>query len=316
MKSKFKHMVVTHADFDGIASMINVYNIVEYPLSNFQYYVVGYHSIDKILTGLKRDTFDVLWILDIRLTKEQINILKNCTCQRIIWVDHHVYDFDVDVYISECGLNIKFIYDQTISACKATNNFIAKHWKYSASICKEFCDLGDIYDMWRKDDPRFKEAYAINDLYWEYKYEKFFNIFKDGYSLLPEDKAMILHIHNERKAYEEDTIANHLQFNKEYGIAYVLNPKCKHINHISLVYPAKLFVILKEIADNYIAYSIRMYDPDLLLTMQEVFDIIKKSGVIVNTCGGHETIGGIQIPIEENEKFLETINMIFERKLK
>lgn len=314
--STLKHLVVTHADFDGIASAINVYNIVADPQSNFQYYVANYHNISKILYNLKRDKFDVLWILDLNLTREQIDLLKLYDCQKIIWIDHHQYEYDVKEYIKTIPkFRCLFIHDKTKSACRLTNEFISANWEKAALRCKELCDLGDIYDMWRTVNPRFIEAYSINDLYWEYKYEKFFNVFKDGYHLIPEDKATILAIHNERREYEADTIANYIQHNKEYDIAYVLNPKCNHINHITLVYPAKYYVILKKVDEKSIAYSIRIYDSELGLTIQEVFAIIKKSGIVMENYGGHEQIGGIQIPIEENRKFLESINSIFEGKL-
>jgi oligoribonuclease NrnB/cAMP/cGMP phosphodiesterase (DHH superfamily) len=314
--SKHKHMVVTHGDFDGIASVVNVYNIIENPETSFQYFAVGYHSIDKVLKNLSKDTFDILWVLDLNLTKEQIDLLKNVTCKKIIWIDHHHYDFDVKEYIISSRLNCSFFHDESKSACIAVNDFITHNWPEAQKRCESFCVLGDIYDMWRKESPDWNKAYAINDLFWEYRYEKFFKKFKDGYSLDQEDKETITRIHKERNAYTEDTIENHLQFNEEAKIAYVLNPKCQHINHITLVYPANFYVIMKEFDDKRIAYSVRVYDLDFNLTLQEVFAIIKKEGVAVNTSGGHEKVGGIEIPFEENQKFLETINKIFEGKLK
>jgi oligoribonuclease NrnB/cAMP/cGMP phosphodiesterase (DHH superfamily) len=316
--SPYKSLVMTHADFDGIASLINVYNIVEAPEKNFQYYAADYHTIDKILQKIQKDTFDLLWILDLNLTKAQVDMLGQLTSyKKIIWIDHHHYEYDVKQYIKDKQiLDCVFIHDETISACLATNNFIEYNWPNAHETCKEFCKLGDIYDMWRTDNSRFNEAYAINDLYWEYKYEKFFNIFKDGYKLLPEDKALMLSIHNERKAYEEDTINNYSQFNEEFGIVYVLNPACKHVNHITLTIPNNFFVILKYITETSIGYSIRIYDPNFDLTLQDVFAIIKKSGTNVINSGGHSKVGGIQVALEDNQKFLETINTIFERKLK
>lgn len=316
--SPYKHVILTHMDFDGIASLINVYNIIDNPEKNFMYYAVGYHSIDKTLAKIKKDTFDILWILDLNLTREQVDIIKTFSgYKKIIWIDHHHYEYDVRECIREKkDFECVFIHDETISACLATNQFIAFNWPEAQKKCEEFCILGDVYDMWRRNHPKWKEAYAINDLFWEYKYEKFFKTFKDGYVLNTEDKAMIKQIHTERLEYEMDTIKNYIQHNVEYDIAYIFNPACKHINHITLTIVAKFYVILKEIREKSIAYSIRLYDPDFLLTLQEVFAIVKEKGILINTSGGHAKIGGIEIPIEENQKFLETINLIFERKLK
>ena len=317
--STLKHLVLTHMDYDGIASLVNIYNIIEDKENNFQYYAVGYHSIDKTLLKVKKDTFDVLWILDLNLTKEQIDIIKTYTnYNSIIWIDHHSYEFDVKAYIKETpGFRCFFVHDESKSACLATNEYIGQRWKEAQSRCAEFCYLGDLYDMWRTDNPRFNEAYAINDLFWEYRYEKFFNTFKTGYRLSSEDRNTILAIHKERKEYEADTMENYAQENEEYKILYVLNPKCKHINHITLAVPGKNFyVIIKEITETDIGYSIRIYDPEFNLTLQQVFAIMKKVGIEVNTSGGHEKVGGIQIPLKENEKFLETINGIFEGNIR
>jgi single-stranded DNA-specific DHH superfamily exonuclease len=314
-KSPLKHLILTHIDVDGMASMINVYNIIEDKANNFQYYAVGYHSIDKTLQNIKKETFDVLWILDLRITEAQLNVIKSYrNYKKIIWIDHHTYEYDVREAIGD--MDCVFIHDETMSACQATNSFISYNWPQAWSKCKELCYIGDIYDMWRTENPRFDEAYALNDLFWEYRYEKFFQTFKNGYSLSDEDRNTIEAIHKERTEYEADTMANFSQENEEFKILYVLNPACKHINHITLAVPDKNFyVILKEVNDKNVGYSLRIYNLDFNLTLQEVFAIIKKVGITVNTSGGHERVGGINIPLDQNDKFLEAINAIFEGTL-
>lgn len=315
--SPYKHVIMTHADVDGIFSVINIYNIIKDPEKNFLYYAVGYHSIDKTLQKIKKESFDILWILDINLTKEQIDVIKTFSgYKKIIHIDHHSYEFNVQEYIqSKQCFEYVFVHDESISACLGVNNFIASNYPDAQKRCEKLSQIGDVYDMWRKEDPRWNQAYAINDLYWEYRYEKFFLKFRDGYKLDQEDKETILRINKERNEYMEVTINKYLQFNEEYKIAYVLDPRCKHTNHITLVYPANFYVTIKEYNDKSIAYSIRVYDPDFNLTLQEVFAIIKKEGILINSSGGHPKVGGIEVPIEENQKFLECINQIFERKL-
>ena len=298
-------------DFDGIASIINVYNIIKNPEQNFMYFVVTYNSIEKVLNKVKKEEFDVLWILDINLTEEQLDIIKTFVgYKRIIHIDHHEYEYSVQDYME--GYLYHFVHDPSISACLATNNFIKSRWPKAQQKCEEFSILGNIYDTWIRSSPRFKEAYSINDLYWEYKYEKFFMKFRKGYKLDKEDISTIQSINTERHVYEMDTIKNHIIYNKKVDIAFVLNPKCKHINHITLTIDAKFFVILKEINEDSLAYSVRIYDPEFDLTLQDVFAIIKNNDIEVISSGGHAKVGGIEILKKDNSKFLDTINLIFE----
>jgi hypothetical protein len=174
--------------------------------------------------------------------------------------------------------------------------------------------LGDIYDMWRLEDSRFNQAHAINDLYWEFKYDKFFAKFKHGYHLDTECKETITRIQMERKAYVSETLEKYYTHNEEGSIVYIYNPACDHTNYFTLVVKANFYVILKEVKSNMLAYSIRVYDPDFNLTLQDVFANIKEKGINVITSGGHPKVGGITVGIEDNEKFLECINDIFERK--
>lgn len=309
-----KYLCLFHCDFDGALAGINIFNITKDPDKNFQYYVTGYQSISKKLEQIKRDTFDILFILDLNLTEEQCISLKDISCKKIVWIDHHSYSYSPNKIFKEHNINCTFIHDETVSASLITNRFIYRQCPDVAKKLFKISNLANVYDMWIKTDPQWNQAYAINDLFMEYKYEKFFNKFKNGYKLDDEDRDTITRIHTERNIYENDSIENHIQINHDYSIAYVLNPKCLYTNHITLVLDHKFYVILKGFNDKTIGYSIRIYDPEFDLTINQINDIlIKHIPELIG--GGHEKVGGISIPISENEKFLTLINLIFERKI-
>jgi single-stranded DNA-specific DHH superfamily exonuclease len=309
-----KHLVIGHADFDGMASIINVYNTIKDPENDFEYMVTGYNSIDKIISKLSKENYEILWILDINLTLEQLHDLKEYhSGSQIIWIDHHSYEYDVQKAILDLNLKCKFIHDHTISACLATNNFFVMPFTKAHMKCRKLSVLGDIYDMWRREDPRFLQAHAINDLYWEFKYAKFFSKFKDGYHLDDECKETITRIQMERKAYVSETMEKYYVHNHEADIVYIFNPACDHTNYFTLVIDAKFYVILKGVTEKQLSYSIRVYDPEFNLTLQDVFAMIKEKGINVITSGGHPKVGGITVTVDDNEKFLSTINDIFEK---
>lgn len=319
-----KYYVLSHYDLDGVVSAINIYQFKR-NFDNFQYCLTGYTSLDKKIKNLSREQFDVLWILDMNLKQEHIGKIyeaaQKAGAKQVIWIDHHVYEYDVKAEIAKYGDNPDwciFYYGKEKCAASLTNEFVHDNLKETKkwSEVTLLSEIANVYDMWKKTDSNWKTAYALNDLFWEYGFEKFFKKFKDGYLLDEEDLTTIEKIETERMEYVKETMGKFLIHNEEAKAVYIYNPECKHTNHFALVlYDVDYYVILKEHATDHYSYSIRLYNPDLSLTVQQVFDIIKKAGVTVIMCGGHDRVGSITIPPSENENFLETINAFFEGNL-
>jgi single-stranded DNA-specific DHH superfamily exonuclease len=319
-----KYYVLAHFDLDGIISTINVYQFKR-SFDNFQYCLTGYTSLDKKIKNLNREEFDVLWILDLNLTQEHIKniyeVFVKVGAKQVIWIDHHSYSYDVKAEIFKYGNDPSwciFHYEKDKCAALLTNEFLhdnlkdTKKWK-EVTILSE---ITNIYDMWKTSDTKWKRAYNLNDLFWEYGYEKFFTKFKDGYFLDTEEFNTMDKIDADRTEYVKNTINKYLIHNEKCKAVYIYNPECKYPNHFTLALSdVDYYVILKEHNTEFYSYSIRLYNYDVDLTVHQVFDIIKKAGVKVILCGGHDRVGSITIPPSENEKFLETINNFFEGKL-
>lgn len=315
-----KHMILSHYDLDGIVSVINIYNTITNK-DNFQYSLVGYTSLSKELNKLKKENFDVLWILDLNLKQEHIPILReiqnSTNCQKMIWIDHHTYEYDVREELDKYGVNCSFEFSKDICASLATNQFVSIFKPQISEISYSLSKVTDVYDMWRRNDSLWKESYALNDLFWEYGFEKFFKKFRNGYILDTEDIETIEKINIMRDDYVKETINKYMIWNEDCKAVYIFNPACKHTNHFQLVlYDVKYYVVLKEYSKEHIGYSVRLYDNDLNLTIQSLFGRIKEMGIKVLTSGGHEKVGSITVSYEDNEKFLDCINCIFEERNK
>lgn len=306
-----KHLVLTHADLDGVVSAINVYNMISSKSYNFQYIVTGYNSLDKKLKNLNREEYDILWITDLNLSKDNIKYLP--TDKHIIWIDHHSYEYDV--YEATKHLNIKIIHKKDDSSSMISFEYINEHYKLSNNVYN-LSLYADTYDTWKLTSKIWKQAYALNDLFWHYGYEKFFVNFRNGLYFKNEDLSAIEDVNKQRNEYIKDTLEKYIIFNEKFKIIYILNPQCKYINHFPLgLYDVDHFIIMKSFDKKSFSYSVRLYNSCPDLTVNNLFDKVKEQGVNVLISGGNSRVGSITVSYEDNEKFLEVLNNILEGEL-
>jgi oligoribonuclease NrnB/cAMP/cGMP phosphodiesterase (DHH superfamily) len=264
--------------------------------------------------NLKYDEFDILWVTDLNLRDYHIKILATLDCQKVIHFDHHIYEFNVMSLVkSYPEFDYIFEHDTSISSTLKVNRWLSSKFQSTKALTL-YSEYVNSYDMWNIADKKFEIGYALNDLYWEYGSEKYFNKFKYGLNFDDEDKQALITINNNRNEYIEDSMNNFSIVNEEASVLYIFNPKGKYTNHFTIVNNYKYYVILKEVDnEEEISYSIRLRG-DVGLTIQSLFDIIKKMGIDVRSSGGHKTVGSITFPKLQNELFLESINSIFEEQ--
>jgi oligoribonuclease NrnB/cAMP/cGMP phosphodiesterase (DHH superfamily) len=311
-----KHLILSHYDLDGIGCVINIYNSIKNKERDFQYLLGGYTSLSKKIKKLEKETADVLWITDLNLKEEHIKSLHDVyiklNLKKIIMIDHHVYEYNLTALIESYGFDGNFISIIDKTKCASLLTLEVLHQINPNHNYSDLYDLNgmiNIYDTWMKTDKDWNNAYGLNDLFWEYNFEKFFSKFKYGYKLDDEDKKIINDLKKDRELYVKDTIDNYFAGSDETSTVFILNPACKYTNHFTLVFKdVKNYVILKQCQEDQFSYSIRLYNEDLNLTIQELFAIIKQMGINVITSGGHDKVGAITISYDDNEKFLEAIS--------
>lgn len=307
-----KHYILTHSDLDGLACVINIVNYLPIQTTEFQYKPCGYNYLTKIVKDLEREEFDCLWITDINLTEEQLKVVLSYG-KPTYHFDHHVYEYNPRKYEAS-HTNYTFCHSEDKCAALLLNENLQKYSPKrlrNVEAVEKLSLFTDAYDRWLKDD-KFNVGYGLNDLYWEYGYEKFFNKFRNGFKLDVEDRTTLIRISKERNDYVKDSLANHSIINEEYKLVYIFNSLGLHINHFTLNDKYNAYVILKEVNDKEVfTYSVRLRNA-INLTIQEIFGKIKESEIEVLTAGGHKTVGSITIKQSQNSEFLELINKILE----
>ena len=306
-----KNMIVSHYDLDGISSVINVYNTIKNK-DNFQYVLCGYDSLTKTINKLKREEFDILWFTDMNLNKEQLEYALELDCKKIFHFDHHIYQYDIKSYAN--GKYMPVIDSSMCSTLKLNKWLSNTSMKSYVKNFDYYSKCVNAYDLWLTNEEEYNVGYALNDLFWEYGYEKYFLKFRNSFKLDKEDALTLKLIKKNRDAYIANTLENHSYVNKKASVLYIFNTEGKYNNHFTLLEKYNFYVMMKETnSDKNVSYSIRIYKTDFSLTIQQLFDKIKESGVNVLNSGGHKTVGSITMPITESAFFLETIDEIFEK---
>jgi hypothetical protein len=284
----------------------------------FEYKLTGYNALNKNVNMLSRDKAKMIWITDLNFNQEQINKLTLVDERsNIVYIDHHTYTFDAGEEFKKIS-NVTARIDQRY--CGTLNTFLflsnlsknkKSFWNENKTKLIELNKIIDIYDRWLKDDPLFFEkALPLNDLFWEYGYEKFFKKFRNGYILDSEDLEVINNKNIERKTYLEESYSGYSIKCKETKSLFILNPNSNFTNDFTLFYPNFTFyVILKECNNEEYQFSIRI-SADNDFSVLDIFEKIKERGIEVS-CGGHIKAGGITVNKKDLDQFMDEINDIF-----
>lgn len=300
---------LTHHDLDGVVSVINIMNAVGFK-SDYKFRSSGYGKIDKFISEIESDV-DLLFITDLNYTEEQIRTLSTKNARKIIYLDHHNYNFDLKALCSELGIIHR--YDNTKCGSIITYEYLNEIPQVSMPHLYELNRITNIYDLWQKDDPEFLSlAHPLNDLFWEYNTYKFIDKFKNGYHLDFEDETVIQCKSKERKDYLELSMKSHSIINEEQRILMVMNPNTNFTNDFTLFFPDfDIYLMLSSNENKNFQFSLRISN-DINLTIKEVYSKIEDKLNFKMICGGHEKAGGVTIPQDKFSEFMEAFNSSIE----
>lgn len=258
-----------------------------------------------------KSDFDILFVTDLNLTKDQLDKLGSMKkpLNKIIYIDHHQYDYDVSEYLKE--KNIISVYDNKFSGCMNTYLYLSKYKDISHLLSLN--EIADRYDLWKKEDPLFMlESMPLNDLFWGYGINKFYQKFKKGYKLDDEDKQTINQIKKEREEYLETTYRDFSTTFTRSNTLVTYNPSNKFTNEFTLYFPDfSIYLILREIVDNKVHFSLRI-NSNNDLTIQDFFSTLQKKYKHYILCGGHTKSGGITIEESKFEEFMTLFEEVCE----
>ncbi|NCQ52082.1 hypothetical protein GW796_09345 [archaeon] len=302
---KIRHL--SHWDLDGITSVINVLNFIP-KNADYQWKASGYTKIDKLIDEIDKD-FDVLFITDLNYTEQQLRKIGSFKTDKniIIYIDHHVYEFDVHDLCEKLHITLKL--DSSKCACIQLYEFLNNS---KISHLYELNRIVNIYDIWDTSNEDFmKLSYPLNALFWKYNAEKFIEKFKNGYHLDEEDNLILEKNTNERTAYLKDSMSNHSYIYN--NLLIIMNANIYFVNDFTIFYPEyDVYLILNGFKDSQFTFSLRISNK-INLTTHEIHDRIMKEVKIIS--GGHEKTSGIAVSESDIEQFMEVFIHIMKELL-
>lgn len=278
----------THGDLDGVLSSL----FLKQSLKDSSELVIqsnGYGSIEKNILKLDSDlqSCDYIVVTDLNLTQGQYDMLSIYN-KPVIILDHH------ETANLQVNTNTKYFYDTSIAACKIV------YEKFKSRTPRIICDLGDTYDMWRRDSELWDDAYKLNELFWYYGFDNFITIYENQKVVFTQQQRDILKsIKKEKDEYLKDVKDNYSEVLGD--VFFVYHPKFKHISDISLKFDShKYYLIMKGVTD----FSVKTNNPNFDF---EVFMKKCEGKVDFVNIGGHTLVGGFVLREETISSDLEKI---------
>ena len=269
-----KILSISHYDLDGFGCQLSIKE--KFKDSNITFSNCGYNGVENVLEKYNFNDYDIVFITDLNFTKEQQLILYNKLKGykgKCIYIDHHQYEFN-DYLIKAKELGLKLIIDESKSATLKTYEVL----KLNNQNLKNLCDLIDVYDMWRVENPKFKASNYFNTWFWNHPESFRTRMQANNYSLnsiKDELKELTIKV---KKFFKNSNLFYH---SDGILIAYTYD----YCNHIEEFYPFKFAII----TNTQTRISIR----DSLNLKNEMIKIAEKYN---GTCGGHENAYGMSIP--------------------
>lgn len=147
---------ITHNDLDGIASAAVVreafgkYEVITQYVNYFEI-----NNLTNILNCYNIDDLELIVLTDINLKEDKVIRYMNNNPEKFLLIDHHMdtlmrqKDFEFENYI-----NIEF--------CGAVNAY--RYLEVENENLKEYVRLANIYDLHKKESPRYAEAEKFSDV--------------------------------------------------------------------------------------------------------------------------------------------------------
>jgi len=277
----------SHADLDGYGCQLVInekFNpIGKYKTAELNFKNMGYNKIPEMLDKIEDLTYyDAFIITDLNFIKEHQKKLydtlkKHNFKGKIIYIDHHLYDDKTYLEKIQNEFSAKIFIDDTKSATlKTFELFIKDIDSVPRQNLKKLVELIDIYDIWQKDNPKFKIANMLNDLFWEeFNYDFAEKMIKQNYKLNDNQKNLM-------KSYA-GKIEKTFKELQEKGIIinkgkFLISFDFKYANHYSEFFDYEISV---NVNIQSMTISVRVNNED---KRETIFNLIEKHN---GNPGGH-----------------------------
>jgi len=197
-----RNVLMTHYDLDGVCCDIILSNLFTFNKKIKS----GYNRIDGFVLNGDLMFYDSCFVTDISLKSEHIQSLTNEYKNKFFYTDHHIVtkkELDnVDI------IDSTILFNDKISATAGIYQYFFSKKKTVDKRLYKLTTYVDAYDMWRyKTHPyEFNIGHELNVLFWHFKYDYFFNRFRNGYVPYTDEEEDVLDIYYDtRKKVIEGT---------------------------------------------------------------------------------------------------------------
>ena len=286
---------LTHYDLDGVVSSIVVSNFIK----DITPIATGYNFLNNKATSFILGQSQGI-ITDLNFSKELFDLIKKSK-HKYLYVDHHKLGIDLSEYE-----NLTYYIDERFSACANVLAYFKKRGKELDSNLKRLVYFANDYDMWHLQT---EESQILNYMFWELKFDNFYNSFRNGYDEKLVEKyrePFRADYENARKYLDE---CEKDEFEYDYNKCLLIYAQ-KYQNHVTIFYPNYHYYFI--IADVH-KMSIRTTSG---ISLEYPFkDIEKLEGI--ETAGCHDFAGGVNLcqslsEEEASSKYFRIIDIILQ----
>jgi oligoribonuclease NrnB/cAMP/cGMP phosphodiesterase (DHH superfamily) len=180
---------VSHTDLDGLSAQIVLRSV----FGEIKRMNATYGKIEEYLNIIddycSRTEPHKVFITDLAFKYKELErlneIAKKHSTTKFIFIDHHPFEEEYKHLVLP---NFTILISDKASATKLTYLFLKANYSLNNKELAQYVEYVNAYDIWLKNEKEFKVGFVYNELFWSYKIEYFWSIFKDNYSLRNKDK--------------------------------------------------------------------------------------------------------------------------------
>jgi oligoribonuclease NrnB/cAMP/cGMP phosphodiesterase (DHH superfamily) len=193
----------SHNDLDGISAQI----VLRYFVGDISRMNISYNKINEYIEIINEYCIHhkpkEVWITDLSFTLEQLEklfeVIKKHSNVSFYFIDHHPFKEDHSHIKAN---NLMLLINQKASATKLTYLYLKNNSdlrNINLEELEKYVEYVNTYDLWIKDDQKFKGSLVYNELFWEFKKDYYFSRFQDEFKLRNSDKDRYRDMMNKKK---------------------------------------------------------------------------------------------------------------------
>ncbi|MBO7043569.1 DHH family phosphoesterase [bacterium] len=265
---------LTHYDLDGVSSSI----IISHFIKDIVPIPTGYNYLKKKATDFIIGQSQGI-ITDLNFNKELFDLIKKSK-HKYLYIDHHKLDLDLSEYDT-----LTYYIDERFCATANILSYFKQRNKYTDNEnIKKLAYYTNDYDTWLL---KTEESQILNFIFWKVKFEKFFDMFKNGYNekYVEENRKPFRDDYENARKYLDKCKKDEFKYDEIKCIMFYAS---EYQNLITIFYPNyDYYFIISDVHK----MSIRTTTN---ISLEYSFkDIEKLEGV--ETAGCHDFAGGVNL---------------------